>query len=99
MKNKLNRNMKVYQCERCARFFEGIGPACPFCPGTGYEITGGKTMKIKLDNHRNMKKTIFNLHPQHYEWLKAISEKTGASMSWHIRRLINAEMERTEKKG
>jgi len=53
---------------------------------------------MRTDLNRNMKKTIFSLHPRHYEWLKAMSDKTGASMSWRIRQLIDKEIERERGK-
>jgi len=37
-------------------------------------------------------RVIFTLEKRHTDWLREISEKTGASMSWQIRRLIDAEI-------
>ena len=45
-----------------------------------------------------MKTTNISLTEKQMTWLREKSETTGASQSWHIRRLINAEMKKEEEK-
>jgi len=43
-------------------------------------------------------RVIFTLDRKQRDFLKARSERIGASMSWQVRGLINKEMEREEAK-